>query len=248
VRYSRRAIIAGEGKIHYSLDDNRIAALDAIGFDWKHYDKAKIAISILVAPGVQLGLKVTVRPGSSRGARIDAINSGCPFADAVTVGDTIMTINDKEVMMNADFLVGLDRPRKLGIIRQQHDMGTKVETDVCVENRETSTNIDHSGENSPERSPKLNLIPMKRLECEQALLANKITYPEPEYLVAGGPSEYDITRATITLEDKEVVKLGRNDLTNITWTAVSRELCDISFESDIAYVTMKRLQLNMRSF
>jgi hypothetical protein len=82
---------------------------------------------------------------------------------------------------------------------------------------------------------------MTRIECEQALLANMITYPEPEYLVAGGPSEYDITRATITLEDKEVVKLGRNDLTNITWTAVSRELCDISFESDIAYVTMKKV-------
>jgi hypothetical protein len=122
----------------------------------------------------------------------------------------------------------------------QGDMGTKVETDVCVENYEMSTNIDHSGENSPEQSRKLNLVPMTRLECEQALLANKITYPEPEYLVAGGP-EYDITRATITLEDKDVVKLGRNDLTNITWTAVSRDLCDISFESNIAYVTMKRV-------
>jgi hypothetical protein len=82
---------------------------------------------------------------------------------------------------------------------------------------------------------------MTRSECEQALLAKKITYPEPEYLVAGGPSEYDITRATITLEDKVVVKLGRNDLTNITWTAVSRDLCDISFESNMAYVTMKRV-------
>jgi hypothetical protein len=100
-----------------------------------------------------------------------------------------MTINDKEVMTGADFSVGIDRPRKLGIILRsmQRDMGTKIETNVCVKNRETSTNIDHSGENSPERSRKLNLVPMTRLECEQALLANKITYPEPEYLVAGGP-------------------------------------------------------------
>ncbi len=82
---------------------------------------------------------------------------------------------------------------------------------------------------------------MTRNECEQALLANMITYPEPEYLVVGGPSEYDITRATITLEDKDVVKLGRNGLTNITWTAVSRNLCDISFESNMAYVTMKKV-------
>jgi len=90
------------------------------------------------------------------------------------------------------------------------------------------------------RSIKLNLVPMTRLDCRKALPANIITYPEPEYLVAGGPLEYDITRAMITLEDNEVVKLGRNDLTNIKWSAVSRELCDISLESNIAYVTMKK--------
>jgi hypothetical protein len=242
VRRSRQAIIAGKGRKYYSLDDDQIAALDAIGFVWANGAmnaeeahspttnlttvEAGKAISIMVAPRERLGLTITVRPGSSRGARIDAINPGCPFADEVTVGDTIMTINDKEVMTNADFSVGLDRTRKLGIILRsmQGDMGTKVETDVCVENYETSTNIDHSGENSPERSRKLNLVPMSRLECQQALLANKITYPEPEYLVAGG--------------SKDVVKLGRNDLTNITWSAVvSRDLCDISFESNIAYVT-----------
>ena len=94
---------------------------------------------------------------------------------------------------------------------------------------------------TPVRSIKLNLIPMTRLDCQKALLANKITYPEPEYLVAGSPSEYDITRATIMLEDKEVVKLGRNDSTNIKWSAVSRELCVISFDSSIAYVTMKKV-------
>jgi hypothetical protein len=259
VRRSRQAIIAGEGKIYTKLDDNRIAALDAIGFVWANGAinaeeahspptnlttvEAGKAILIMVAPNERLGLTIAIRPGSYRGARIDAIKPGCPFADEVTVGDTIITINDKEVMTNVDFTVGLDRTRKLGIIQgsMQGDMGTKVETDVCVENYETSTNIDHSGENLPERSRKLNLVPMSRLECEQALLANKITYPEPEYLVAGGPSEYDITRDTITLEDKDVVKLGRNDLTNITWTALSRDLCDISFESNMAYVTMNRV-------
>jgi hypothetical protein len=35
LRGTRRAINSGNGKIHYSLDDSRIAALDAIGFDWK---------------------------------------------------------------------------------------------------------------------------------------------------------------------------------------------------------------------
>ena len=60
---------------------------------------------------------------------------------------------------------------------------------------------------------KLNLVPMTRLDCRNALPANIITYPEPEYLVAGSPSEYNITRAMIMLEDNEIVKLGRNDLT-----------------------------------
>ena len=34
-RRTRRAILTGKGKIHYLLDDSRIAALDAIGFDWE---------------------------------------------------------------------------------------------------------------------------------------------------------------------------------------------------------------------
>jgi RNA binding exosome subunit len=34
VRQSQRAINAGKGKIHYRLDDDRMAALDAIGFEW----------------------------------------------------------------------------------------------------------------------------------------------------------------------------------------------------------------------
>ena len=84
---------------------------------------------------------------------------------------------------------------------------------------------------------------MRMLVCQKALHANKITYPEPEYLVAGGPSEYDIARATITLEDtNEVVKLGRGDITNIKWIAISRELCDIYYDSkyNTAYLTMKK--------
>jgi hypothetical protein len=236
VRRSRQAIIAGEGTIYYSLGDDQIAALDAIGFVWVNgamnaeeanspppptnlttvsplmkTDKAPLsiatstevtvteilrsdsveamikqgnAISIMVAPRVRLGLTITVRPGS--GARIDAIERECPlFKNEVSVSDTIVTINDKEVMTSADFSVGLECTRKLGIIpsSMQGDMGTKIETNVCVENYEKSTNIDHSGKNSPERSRKLNLVPLTRLECEQALLANKITYPEPEYLV-----------------------------------------------------------------
>jgi hypothetical protein len=254
------------------------------------------AISIVVGPG-RLGLTITVRPASFRGARIDAIDPVCPFCDEVTVGDRIVTINDKEVTTSSDCAVGLKGWRKLSIVRGEsatdrdettppdsneylkRDFGTKNEAEECVENLETRTNIVDSGVTSiyddkaataedtinekvlksssklqgseqddfiddpftHVKSIKLSLVPMTRLECQKALLANKITYPEPEYLVAGGPSEYDITRATIMLEDKEVVKLGRNDLTNIKWSAVSRELCDISFGSNIAYVTMKKV-------
>ena len=35
LRQSRRALLTGKGKINNSLDDSRIAALDAIGFDWE---------------------------------------------------------------------------------------------------------------------------------------------------------------------------------------------------------------------
>jgi hypothetical protein len=34
LRQSRKAIINGKGKIHYTLGEDRVAALDAIGFDW----------------------------------------------------------------------------------------------------------------------------------------------------------------------------------------------------------------------
>jgi hypothetical protein len=287
------------------------------------------AISIVIAPG-RLGLTITTVPGGSfRGARIDAINPVCPFRDEVSVGDTIVAINGKEVTTKADLSVGVKETRKILIIRgatandrnertlkfideyMKRDFGTKIEAEECLKNLELMTNIVDSGITSiydnetepaedttnekvlksssklqsseqddfiddpfttyaedttnekvlksssklqgseqddsiddpvtPVRSIKLNLIPMTRLDCQKALLANKITYPEPEYLVAGGPSEYDITRATIMLEDKEVVKLGRNDLTNIKWSAVSRELCVVFFDSSIAYVTMTKV-------
>jgi hypothetical protein len=304
-------------------DDVLIPSLIATSAEVTFEGSAK---SIVVGPG-RLGLTITVRPASFRGARIDAIDPVCPFCDEVTVGDRIVTINDKEVMTPADCAVGLKGWRKLSIVRGEsatdrdettppdsneylkRDFGTKNEVEECVENLETRTNVD-SGVTSiyddkaataedttnekvlksssklqsseqddfiddpfttyaedttsekvlksssklqgseqddsiddptPVKSIKLNLVPMTRLECQKALLANKITYPDPEYLVAGGPSEYNITRATIMLEDKEVVKLGRNDLTNIKWSAVSRELCDISFGSNIAYVTMKKV-------
>jgi UPF0288 family protein (methanogenesis marker protein 3) len=35
VRRSRRAIITGKGKTHYMLDEDRVAALDAIDFNWE---------------------------------------------------------------------------------------------------------------------------------------------------------------------------------------------------------------------
>ena len=81
--------------------------------------KGDNVLSIYVAPG-RLGLTVTTAAspgGPTRGARIDSINLDCPFRDKVSVGDIIITINDKEVMTSFDFSVGADRMRKLGIIR-----------------------------------------------------------------------------------------------------------------------------------
>lgn len=233
------------------------------------------ATSIVVAPG-RLGLTITTDPGGSfRGARIDAINPDCPFRDEVSVGDRIMSINDKNVKTSADCSVGFEKTRKLFIIRGanangrdegtppesmkiideylKRDLGTKNEAEECVKNRELRTNIVDGGvtsiyddkaetaEETTVRSTKLNLVPMARLDCQKALKAKKVVYPEPKYLVAGGPSEYDIARAMITLEDNEAIRLGRNDVTNIKWSAISRELCVISFDSSIACMTMKKI-------
>jgi hypothetical protein len=73
-----------------------------------------MAVTIVVAPG-PLGLYITEQPEG--GARIDAIDPDCPFRDKVSVGDLIMTINDKEVKTTADFFGGLLGKRKLFILR-----------------------------------------------------------------------------------------------------------------------------------
>jgi hypothetical protein len=44
LRRSRRAMIAGKGKIHYRLDDDRMAALDAIGFEWTWVPREDIIV------------------------------------------------------------------------------------------------------------------------------------------------------------------------------------------------------------
>ena len=108
-------------------------------------------------------------------------------------------------------------------------------------------------------STKLNLVPMTRHECQSALQAKMIAYSEPEYLVAGSV-EYDIARETITLEAmcpldanksfsnseyKVSVIFGRNKVTNIKWSAISRDLFDVSliskrFDQSAAFITMKK--------
>ena len=75
---------------------------------------AVTTVTIVVAPG-PLGLDITVQPKG--GARIEIIKPDCPFRDKVSVGDLIMTINDKEVKTTADFSVGLLGIRKLFIVR-----------------------------------------------------------------------------------------------------------------------------------
>jgi len=130
--------------------------------------------------------------------------------------------------------------KKPPTLRLEAEETKTLESDLRLDTVAPATDLTTIVYSSAVNVDMANLVPMTRLDCRKALLANMITYPEPEYLVAGGPSEYDITRAMITLEDNEIVKLGRNDLTNIKWSAVSRELCDISFKSNIAYVTMKK--------
>jgi hypothetical protein len=108
-------------------------------------------------------------------------------------------------------------------------------------------------------STKLNLVPMTKPECQAALQEKMIMYSEPDYLVPG-TVEYDTARETITLEAmrplgmnksalnseyKTSVPLGRNDTTKIKWTAISREICEISliskrFDPSAAFIKMTK--------
>jgi hypothetical protein len=133
LRQSRRSITAGNGKIH-RLDDDRIAALDAIGFDWKLLGRRPRevesmiergdAVPIVAAPGRLWltvayvndfihGLNLSIRGG----ARITAINPACTFRDKVSVGDIIIAFDGKRVLRVEDVSIGTERTRELVIIR-----------------------------------------------------------------------------------------------------------------------------------
>jgi hypothetical protein len=100
-RQSRRDMISGRG-ILPKLSEDKIAALDAIGFDWKLLGRRTRevksmmergdAVSIVVAPGrlwlivayvndFMHGLDLSIRGG----AKIIAINPACVFRDKVSV-------------------------------------------------------------------------------------------------------------------------------------------------------------------
>jgi hypothetical protein len=134
LRQSRTAIITGKGKIHNRLDDDRIAALDAIGFDWKLLGTRSQevesmiergdAVPIIVAPGRLWltvayvndfihGLDLLIRGG----AKITAINPACTFRDKVSVGDIIIAFDGKRVLRVEDVSIGTERTRELIIIR-----------------------------------------------------------------------------------------------------------------------------------
>jgi hypothetical protein len=115
-------------------DDDRIAVLDDIGFDWKLFGRRSRevesimergdAVPIIVAPG-RLWLTVAYINGfihgldlSIRGgARITAINPACTFRDKVSVGDIIVAFDGKRVLRVEDVSIGTERTRELVIIR-----------------------------------------------------------------------------------------------------------------------------------
>jgi len=133
LRQSRRDMISGRG-ILPKLSEDKIAALDAIGFDWKlpgrrtreveSMIKRGDAVPIVVAPG-RLWLTVAYVNNFMHGldlsicggAKIIAINPACVFRDKVSVGDIIVTVDRKEVMRVEDVSIGTERPRELIIIR-----------------------------------------------------------------------------------------------------------------------------------
>lgn len=67
---------------------------------------------ISVAAG-SLWLTVTDVDGDE--ARIDDINAACTFRDKVKIGNIIVTIDSKRVMLKSDLTIGTDRMRELVI-------------------------------------------------------------------------------------------------------------------------------------
>jgi len=166
-----------------------------------------------------------------------------------------------------------DRKKHEAEVRGKNHVTRPIMSDIdsCVDDDEThatakTTNKKDTKPSATLKKPaaivsstKLNLVPMTRHECQSALQAKMIAYSEPEYLVAGSV-EYDIARETITLEAmcpldanksfsnseyKVSVIFGRNKVTNIKWSAISRDLFDVSliskrFDQSAAFITMKK--------
>ena len=139
VRKSRRAIISGKRRKRtpIKLTEDRIAALDAIGFDWKligaRSTEVKLmmeqedAVPIVVAPG-RLWLTVAyvyfycLDLSIRGGAKITAINLACAFRDKVSVGDIIVAFDGKRVVRVEDVSIGTERTRELVIIPMTVDI------------------------------------------------------------------------------------------------------------------------------
>ena len=91
----------------------------------------------------------------------------------------------------------------------------------------------------------LELVPLSQDDCEKTLREKKTNYPALPYLVDDPGDEYNVPRKTITLQMKWTseakcmkrvpdnqhptkVTLGRSKVTGIKWSALSRNLCDVS--------------------
>jgi hypothetical protein len=104
-------------------------------------------------------------------------------------------------------------------------------------------------------STMLQLVPISKSACQALFRDKEITYSEPTYLVLGSSKEYNISRKTIRLQMAQnsgadglhvsqsvsspmypsTATLGRNTRlfqTGIKWSAVSRNLCDVSLIAD----------------
>mmetsp|Transcript_26209 Transcript_26209/g.56261 ORF Transcript_26209/g.56261 Transcript_26209/m.56261 type:complete len:733 (+) Transcript_26209:449-2647(+) len=77
-------------------------------------------LMLTVSPG-RLGLTLAILPNKG-GAQIKHVDPACTFRSQVEVGDCIVTIDGKKVVTLEDAMVGKERVRKFGIVKQQKKM------------------------------------------------------------------------------------------------------------------------------
>ena len=97
------------------LSEEKVGLLNGLGMEWA--PKFHVDYEIRIPPGA-LGLAF-LRNEKTNGARITAVEQECGFADKVSVGDRIMTVDGRRVARGVELPAECNAERVLGIARRK---------------------------------------------------------------------------------------------------------------------------------